>query len=309
MPNMNLLIHLDIHLPSKLLEGLTQRLRAETFCLPLNEAQQKKLVQAQYVFYLDKHLHKGLPKALHSLPAGQYAFTAIALQENTAFPPAFDAIGYWALEKELDYICQAKISLENWPEQLPRLIQLIQRQQQRYEAPFPKIELPRSVLRKPQLKDAPDFLELHSNLAINRYVPKTPLPNLAQAERILRQSWQDYQLWQGITWLAEDRQRQCLIGGIGFTNWLPEQHSAEFGGRLFPNYWGSNRALQASQAVIDFGFQQMGLHRIEAQMLSQNSSAIRIAKMLGFQQEGLLKGKISNQQHFYDVEIWSLFCE
>lgn len=306
---MNLLLYHDLTIPTKLIEGLTQRLEAQACTLPLKPAQQNILAQARYVFFIDTQLYKGVPDVLQTLPTGNYAFALIALQEPASFPPAFDALGYWAVKRGLGCIAQLKMTLPHWSEQLPQIIRAIQQQQQRYEAPFPQLESPRSILRKPRFEDAAAFLELHRNTAINRYVPKATTPTLKQAKLILQQSWQDYQLRQGITWLAEDKQQQTLIGGIGFTNWLPEQRTAEFGGRLFPRYWGSRRALQASQRVISFGFEQMGLHRIEAQMLSQNRSAIRIAELLGFKREGVLQDKVLEQQHFYDVEIWSLFCE
>lgn len=242
------------------------------------------------------------------MPRGDYTLSVIALEVAKSYPPAFDALQYWVLERKIPYLASLRLQLEHWPEQLPQILRQLQAQKARYAAPFPELELPRSLLRKPQLQDAPYFLALHSNKAINRHLPFSAKPNLAQAEFVLRQSWQDYQLRRGITWLAEDRQSAALIGGIGYTNWLPEQRSAEFGGRLFPQYWGTKRALQASEAVLRFGFEEMGLHRIEARMLSQNRSALHLAQRLGFRREAVLCDKILEQNRFYDVEIWSLFC-
>src|SRR5438874_10130911 len=53
-----------------------------------------------------------------------------------------------------------------------------------------------------------------------------------------------------------------LIGNCGIRRKGPESPEAEIGYELDPRYWGRGYATEAAGAMLRFGFEALGLHRI-----------------------------------------------
>lgn len=53
--------------------------------------------------------------------------------------------------------------------------------------------------------------------------------------------------------------------------------------------WGLGYGAEAINAVTDWGFRTLGLHRIEANIMPRNLASRRAAEKAGFQEEGLSK--------------------
>ena len=52
------------------------------------------------------------------------------------------------------------------------------------------------------------------------------------------------------------------------------------------DYWGRGVAARASRLIIDYGFQQLGLHTIKLKVRKQNIRAVRLYTSLGFTVSG-----------------------
>ncbi len=80
------------------------------------------------------------------------------------------------------------------------------------------------------------------------------------------------------------------IGGIGLD--LREadyRHSAEVGYWLGQPFWGRGIATHALRAVTAYGFERLGLIRIEAHVKSGNDASAQVLLKQGYEQEGLLR--------------------
>ena len=62
--------------------------------------------------------------------------------------------------------------------------------------------------------------------------------------------------------------------------------SAEVWYKLLPEAWGKGYATEATKAVIDFGFDELNLHRIEAGCAVANVSSYRVLEKAGMKREG-----------------------
>ncbi len=91
--------------------------------------------------------------------------------------------------------------------------------------------------------------------------------------------------------LAGDRQRgsSLLIGdatiGIGS---VPNKR-AEIGFTLRRDRWGAGLATEAAQLLLAFGFDQLGMHRIEATSHPDNVASIRVLEKIGMSLEGCIR--------------------
>jgi len=86
-----------------------------------------------------------------------------------------------------------------------------------------------------------------------------------------------------------------LIGVVSLTITSRELGQAELGYRLSPDQWGQGYAGEASGALVAFGFESLGLHRIYALCHPENASSRRVMEKLGMQYEGYLRQDFRNR--------------
>jgi RimJ/RimL family protein N-acetyltransferase len=65
-----------------------------------------------------------------------------------------------------------------------------------------------------------------------------------------------------------------------------ENHEAEIGFTLSPEYQGKGFAVEAVCCMLDYAFAQLGLHRVIAITDCRNSRAVTVLERLGFRREG-----------------------
>src|SRR5579883_3344928 len=82
------------------------------------------------------------------------------------------------------------------------------------------------------------------------------------------------------------RESGQLIGNGGIRMQSPHAHSADLGYELDQRFWGQGYATEAAQALLAFGFQSMGLHRIWAQCIAENVASAHVLEKIGMHYEG-----------------------
>lgn len=85
-----------------------------------------------------------------------------------------------------------------------------------------------------------------------------------------------------------------MIGECIYWNFDPGFHCAEIGYELHPAFWNQGIMSETLSAVLAYGFNELGLHRIEANPLAENEPSCRLLLKLGFKFEGNLR-----QRHFF----------
>ncbi|OEZ70960.1 spermidine N(1)-acetyltransferase [Janthinobacterium sp. HH103] len=80
-----------------------------------------------------------------------------------------------------------------------------------------------------------------------------------------------------------------LVGTIGFNAISPQHRTAEIAYDLAPAVWGHGVATSIVNAVVDWGFQRLGLLRIQATVLESNERSLRVLERCAFEREGYLR--------------------
>lgn len=94
---------------------------------------------------------------------------------------------------------------------------------------------------------------------------------------------------------------------IGFTRiGLAGVRAGKLGYALRRDQWGKGYATDATQTMITFGFQDLGLHRISAAIDPTNTSSIAVVKRLGFQREGRIRDHVHTNGTWRDSLLYSL---
>lgn len=80
------------------------------------------------------------------------------------------------------------------------------------------------------------------------------------------------------------------IGGAGLITRKGDlSHSAEIGYWLGKPFWGRGIATAAAKALTAYGFETLGLIRIDARVRNGNAASVRVLEKVGYQREGLLR--------------------
>ncbi|SCK09384.1 Protein N-acetyltransferase, RimJ/RimL family [Streptomyces sp. WMMB 714] len=91
----------------------------------------------------------------------------------------------------------------------------------------------------------------------------------------------------------------CRIGLSGV-------QAGKLGYALAPTEWGKGYATDAAKTLIQFGFQDLGLHRISAAIGPDNAPSIKLVEALGFTREGVLRDHVFTNGAWRDSVLFSL---
>ena len=171
---------------------------------------------------------------------------------------------------------------------------------------FPPIQTERLTMRPFQADDLEFVFQHFSDPQVAQYLlDEPPVTDRSQAQEIVQfyldSVGKPYNRWVIIS--KADDQR---IGTCGFHKWNKSHQRAEIGYDLSPNAWGQGYMQEAIRAAIQYGFNHMGLHRIEALVYPENTRSLHLLNKLGFKQEGTLRDYFYLDGKFYDHVILSL---
>ena len=96
-----------------------------------------------------------------------------------------------------------------------------------------------------------------------------------------------------------------VIGSVDF-NHRHEDDVLEIGYTLHPDYWGRGYVPEAALALIDLGFKDLGLHKIELSCFGNNVQSQRVAEKLGFTLEARIRDRKDVQGNRCDSLIYGL---
>jgi [ribosomal protein S5]-alanine N-acetyltransferase len=101
-----------------------------------------------------------------------------------------------------------------------------------------------------------------------------------------------------------------LIGGVSIMEVVRGiSQTAFLGYRIYNNFWRLGYGLEAVKAMIEIGFDDIKLHRIEAGIEPGNSRSIKLARSLGMRREGLKKRAIFIRNRWVDLTMYTLTSE
>lgn len=173
-------------------------------------------------------------------------------------------------------------------------------------SPFPVLETERLVLRNLHRQDVEDVYAIRSNADTMQYIPRPLAKNLEDAHGVIDMITGFTERNERINWAITEKGEDKLIGIIGYVNFKHESYRAELGYVLNHEYWGRGIAKEALKAVIDYGFEQLKLHSIEAIIRPDNPASIKLVKQAGFVKEACFRDYIYHNGRFWDEEVYSL---
>lgn len=144
-------------------------------------------------------------------------------------------------------------------------------------------------LRPSNATDAEGMFAMLSDPESMKYWCDKPLKDLDAAIEVLNKDLESDAAGNSLCWAITFPGEDKMIGKCILFRFDQANHRAEIGYILNRDYWRRGLMRQALEAVIEFAFDTLKLHRIEADVDTENTGSIAILEKLGFKREGLFR--------------------
>jgi [ribosomal protein S5]-alanine N-acetyltransferase len=169
---------------------------------------------------------------------------------------------------------------------------------------LPTLETERLVLRAVSEDDIDAVFAFASDPLVAEHTSwlahQTRDESAAQVARWLAR----YRSAEPVPWGIEQREDRQLVGRIGFLWW--QGYTAELAFALSRQYWNQGYMTEALREVLRFGFETMGLNRIQATCNASNVASSRVMEKAGLTCEGVLREHIHSKGAFHDRKMYSI---
>jgi RimJ/RimL family protein N-acetyltransferase len=169
----------------------------------------------------------------------------------------------------------------------------------------PNLISDRLLMRPFTLKDAPDVQRLAGDRAIAYTTQNVPHPyEDGMAETWIGSHRERFEKGQFVTFAVALRD-DTLIGAISL-HLNQDNERAELGYWIGKPYWGQGYCTEAARAVLQYGFEMLGLNRIHARHLARNPASGRVMQKIGMRHEGSLRKHAKKWGVFEDIEVYGI---
>lgn len=154
---------------------------------------------------------------------------------------------------------------------------------------LPTLQTERLQLRWLIDSDVPALFDVFSDPEVMRYWGAPPFLDETAAATLLediRQHFSEKTLFQwGVVQQIDDR----VIGTCTLSHLDAKNRRAEIGFALGRGHWGKGYMIEALNGLFRFAFDELKLHRLEADVDPRNGSSIRLLTRMGFEREGYMR--------------------
>lgn len=145
-------------------------------------------------------------------------------------------------------------------------------------------------LVRPNAHYALDVLNYSRNIEFFMYLDSNPMASLEEATEFIADLDRQNIAGERDYFLIVDKTKDVAIGTIGFIFPYPRRHGvADLGYGLSVDYWGTGAFQAACRLVLDYGFSQLGLSRIQVTTRADNVRAAAGIEKVGFRREAILR--------------------
>ncbi len=78
---------------------------------------------------------------------------------------------------------------------------------------------------------------------------------------------------------------------------------------LDKDVWGKGLGTEATQLIVDYGFNMLNLNRIQLHVNAENEAAKTVYKKIGFKHEGTLRQAMYKNNKYYDFWLMSILAD
>lgn len=176
-------------------------------------------------------------------------------------------------------------------------------------SPFPVLETERLILRRPTMADVDESYKYRSDPELMQFIPHRLAHKREDVVEAIERIDHLIDRNEGINWAITMKGENLLLGMVGFVRMNKDHHRAEIGYMLHAPYHGKGIIQEAFRAAVDYGFNEMKLHSIEAIVNCLNIPSKKLLERAGFSNDAFFKDYLHHEGKYMDVNIYSLLAK
>jgi RimJ/RimL family protein N-acetyltransferase len=146
----------------------------------------------------------------------------------------------------------------------------------------------RLSLRWVDERDTAAQFAIFSDPNVARYWSGSAWTETAQAEKSIAAALEDYAAGTALRFGVVLAETGEMIGNVNLHHFSDQSRRCELGYALASAHWRRGYAREALRAALEYGFRELDLNRVEADIDPRNEPSGRVLEALGFRKEGFM---------------------
>ena len=164
------------------------------------------------------------------------------------------------------------------------------------------------TLRELRNSDATSLFAAMTNREVTRFI--SPPPAAVEGfERFIAWTHRQRSAGQSVSFAIVARGSDVAIGLFQVRSLEPDFGNAEWGFALASEFWGTGMFVDGARLVIDFAFDTIQTHRLEARAAILNGRGNGALRKIGAMQEGILRKSFLRNGEYIDQALWTILDE
>ena len=164
------------------------------------------------------------------------------------------------------------------------------------------------TLRELRISDATSLLAMLSCEEVARFI--SPPPTTVEGfERFIAWTHRERAAGNYACFAVVPHGMDTAIGIFQVRQLEPGFGTAEWGFALGSAFWGTGMFLDGARMVIDFAFETIQTHRLEARAAILNGRGNGALRKIGAMQEGILRKSFLRNGEYLDQALWTILDE
>lgn len=142
-----------------------------------------------------------------------------------------------------------------------------------------------------------------------KYFPFHPIDDVERYKEKVKQWSSNYKSGSYFHWVIEWKETGELIGTINLGNVEESCMMSDTCYMLSPRFWNRGIMTEVLKAVLNYAFEEIGFHRVQAEVFAGNDASSAVLKKCGMSLEGIERQKYYKDGEFIDTALWAIVAE
>jgi len=161
------------------------------------------------------------------------------------------------------------------------------------------------ALREMRTSDAPSLFALLTTEEVARFI--SPPPSSVEGfERFIQWAARQRSAGSYVCFAVTLAESDTAVGIFQIRSTEPGFGTAEWGFALGSPFWGTGVFQECAELVLQFAFETVGVHRLEARAALRNARGNGALRKIGARQEGTLRKSFFRNGEYLDQALWTV---
>lgn len=164
------------------------------------------------------------------------------------------------------------------------------------------------TLRELRVSDAPSLFAMLTTEEITRFI--SPPPTAVETfKRFILWANREREAGNYLCFAVVPEGMDVAVGLFQVRHLEPTFGTAEWGFAIGSPFWGTGIFAEAATLVLEFVFDTVGVHRLEARASVRNGRGAGALRKIGAVQEGVLRRAFHRYGQYHDQVLWTIIAD